>query len=286
MLNRCLALILALALLAGAATPHVSAQGEPPCLPDAGTVITRQIDSAALGRSKAYNLYLPPDWCHLDDLPLLVMLHGLSGNHTDWTVLGRLDETADALILAGEIEPLIILMPDGEKSFYVKTALGDFERYIVEELVDAVDAAFPTAATRERRFIGGLSMGGYGALYLGLTYPDRFSAIGAHSPAVFAYQAQGAPLGVYGADWSRYEERAPAAIIRREGWPADMRLFVDIGAGDFLMPGVYDLFGALLAQPTPIPEFQAHVWPGGHDWRYWRTHAPDYLCFYVGNQLN
>lgn len=279
-------LVLMVVLTIGLALlPTASAQDAPDCSPDAGTVITRQIDSAALRRVKSYRVYLPPNWCEQEDLPLLIMLHGLNGNHTDWTGLGNLHETADALIAAGEIEPLVILMPDGERSFYFSGAQGDFETYIVEELPGAVEADFPTATTRNRRFIGGLSMGGYGALYLGLKYPDRFSAIGAHSPALFQRGAEGAPIGVYGADWSHYDERAPQAIIRRDGWPADMRLFVDIGFGDgFLMPGVYDLFGALLEQQNPIAAFEGHVWPGAHNWAYWTAHAADYLRFYAGTQ--
>ncbi|NLE52825.1 MAG: hypothetical protein GX613_15615 [Chloroflexi bacterium] len=274
-----------IALLALSLIPlsAASSQDEPECLPDAGTVIEQRIDSASLGRAKSYRVYLLPNWCELENLPLLIMLHGLGGNHADWTNLGKLHVAADALIAAGEIEPLIILMPDADISWYISTPVSDFETYIVEELPDVVSTEFPVATEPERRFIGGLSMGGYGALYLGLKYPDRFSAIGAHSPALFERGAEGAPIGVYGADWSHYEERAPQAIILREGWPEDMRLFVDIGSEDELMPGVYDLFGALLGQTNPIAEFQGHVWPGGHQWRYWSTHAADYLRFYAGN---
>jgi enterochelin esterase-like enzyme len=75
-------------------------------------------------------------------------------------------------------------------------------------------------------------------------------------------------------------DTSAAASSRYTG---EMRLFVDIGSEDGLMPGVYDLFGALLSQTTPIAELQAHVWPGGHQWRYWSTHAADYLRFYAGN---
>lgn len=46
------------------------------------------------------------------------------------------------------------------------------------------------------------------------------------------------------------------------------------------MQGVYILFGSLFGQP--LPYFEGHVWPGGHDWSYWSRHAPDYLRFYVG----
>jgi enterochelin esterase-like enzyme len=255
-----------------------AAQEAPPCTPEAGVVITRSIDSAALGQTKQYTVYLPPDWCHLADLPLLVMLHGRNGDHTDWVNKGALDQAADTLILAGEIEPLIILMPDGDNSFYVNGQDGDYETYIVDELISAVDAEFPTAAARDSRFIGGLSMGGYGALYLGLRHPDLFSAIGAHSPAILS--PEDAPFFLYGPDKVLFAERDIISLITRDGWPPHMRLFVDIGASDSLMRGVYNLFGSLFGQP--LPAFEGHVWPGGHYWGYWSRHAPDYLRFYGG----
>jgi len=128
-------------------------------------------------------------------------------------------------------------------------------------------APSPPRPRGERAFIGGEHGRAIGAAVpSGLKYPDRFSAIGAHSAALFERGAQGAPIGVYGAGWSRYEERAPAAIVRREGWPDGMRLFIDIGSGDFLLRGTYDFFGALLGQPNPIAEFQGRIWPGEHDW--------------------
>ncbi len=268
--------LLLVALLLPALT--VAAQGEPPCSPDAGTVVTRSLDSAVLGQTKQYNLYLPPDWCHLSDLPLLVMLHGRNGDYTDWVNKGALDQAADMLIRSGEIRPLIILMPDGDDSFYVNGPLGDYETYIVEELLSAVEAEFPTTAARDSRFIGGLSMGGYGALYLGLRHPDLFSAIGAHSPALL--MPEEAPYWLYGAQQELFSERDIVNLIMRDGWPPHMRLFVDIGAEDKLMQGVYIFFGSLFGQP--LPYFEGHVWPGGHYWGYWSLHAPDYLRFYAG----
>lgn len=249
------------------------------CHEDSGIVITREINSTALNQTKEYNLYLPPNWCELSELPLLVMLHGYGGNFTDWVDDGHIDEAADELILAGEIEPLVILMPDGDDSYYVSSEYGDYEPYIVNELVDAVDSEFPTAATRESRSIGGYSMGGFGAMYLALTYPDKFSAVGAHSAAVFQSSNEPPPY-VYGPGGEFFSERSPVSLIERNGWPVDIRLFIDMGIDDRLMTSLYYVLTAFDHQPGV--EFEAHVWPGGHDWDYWGTHVADYLRFYAG----
>jgi S-formylglutathione hydrolase FrmB len=273
--------ILSVLLLAALLRPALpaAAQDQPACSPDSGTVITRQIESEALSQAKSYNVYVPPDWCHLDDLPLLVMLHGLNGDHTDWVTKGHIDDTADRLILSGDIQPLVILMPDGDNSFYVDGPDGDYETYVVSELVNAVDETFPTAATRDARFIGGLSMGGYGALYLGLRHPDLFSAIGAHSAAIFLRNSPDLPW-IYGEQGELFEEFDPASMIRRDGWPTGMRLFIDYGSADRLMLALYDLVVAIFDQPGI--NYQIHIWPGVHDWSYWSVHAADYLRFYVG----
>ncbi|HEX3050668.1 MAG TPA: alpha/beta hydrolase-fold protein [Aggregatilineaceae bacterium] len=256
------------------------AQQETPCTADAGTVITRTMQSEAIGQEKAYNVYLPPNWCKLDDLPLLVMLHGVDGDYTDWVDEGRIDEAADALIQAGEIEPLIILMPDGDDSFYINGEYGDYETYIVSELVGLVDQEFPTAGTRETRFIGGLSMGGYGALYLGMRHPDLFSAIGAHSPAIFRPNQNEVSQYLYGVNAERYEDFDIVSLIERDGWPDGIRVFTDVGNEDGLLGAFFRLNDVLFTRVN-VADYQVHIWPGTHDWAYWSAHAGDYLRFYM-----
>ncbi|NLX10121.1 MAG: hypothetical protein GXY36_10735 [Chloroflexi bacterium] len=277
--------LLLLALLAGWFASAGAQEDSPACHTDRGTVITESIESAALGQSKEYRLYLPPGWCDAEALPLLVMLHGLHGDHTDWTNRGQLHLTADRLIALDAIAPLIILMPDGDDSFYVPGPDGDYERYIVDELIGQVAARYPVADGRENRFIGGLSMGGYGALYLGLRHADQFSAIGAHSAAVPGRnEAPFFPEWLFGADLSLYEERDPVTLIRVDGWPDEMRLFVDVGSSDPLVLWSYERVVQFLIDRR-IPH-EAHLWPGGHDWDYWSAHAGTYLRFYAGTDLN
>jgi len=84
-------------------------------------------------------------------------------------------------------------MPQGENSFWLDTrphgiSYGDFGSYVGEELVQVTRSLFPLARQRERTFIGGFSMGGYGALRNGLKYPDTFGRIAAFSAAVHIYE--------------------------------------------------------------------------------------------------
>src|SRR5262245_4545111 len=94
--------------------------------------------------------------------PTFYLLHGLSDDYTNWMRRTRVEFYAMNL-------PLIIVMPDGYRGFYTNTESGvPYARYIAEETVGFVERTFPAARSRETRFIGGLSMGGYGALRLAL----------------------------------------------------------------------------------------------------------------------
>src|SRR5262249_13403413 len=85
---------------------------------------------------------------------------------------------------------LIVVMPDVGNSWYANWAASDegqkndWEDFIVKDLIGHVDSTFRTVAAREGRAINGLSMGGYGALMLGLKHPDVFCSVGSHSGAV------------------------------------------------------------------------------------------------------
>src|SRR5205085_11565861 len=123
-----------------------------------------------------------------DRYPVLYLLHGLTGNYTNWARMGvpRYARAYD----------LIVVMPDGGNAWYVNWAKSedgqknDWEDAIIKDLIGHVDASSRTVAQREGRAINGLSMGGYGALMLGLKHPDLFCSIGSHSGALsFARQS-------------------------------------------------------------------------------------------------
>ena len=109
----------------------------------------------------------------------LYLLHGIFGNDTDWVCGTRVQSWAQDRNLA-------VVMPSGENSFYVDMpkASAYYGTYIGKELVDFTRRTFPLSHKREDTFIGGLSMGGYGAIVNGLQNPETFGAVCALSSAL------------------------------------------------------------------------------------------------------
>ena len=102
--------------------------------------------------------------------PTLYLLHGLSDDHTIWLRRTSIERYASALGLA-------VVMPAVNRSFYTDMPNGHkYWEFISEELPEIARSFFPLSGKREDNFVAGLSMGGYGAMKLGLSCPDRFAA--------------------------------------------------------------------------------------------------------------
>jgi len=109
--------------------------------------------------------------------PVLYLLHGASDNYSNWLRNTRIEEFASEAGLA-------VVMPSADLSFYLDMALGHYYyTYITVELPRFVETMFPVSRKREDTFVAGLSMGGYGALRIGLANPERFAAVGSFSAA-------------------------------------------------------------------------------------------------------
>ena len=135
--------------------------------------------SAALQRTVPMQVILPVDKLAPDGkLPkekkfkTLYLLHGFLGNYTDWVSGTRIQRWAEERDLA-------VVMPSGDNAFYVDRpeTLNNYGRFIGEELVEITRRMFPLSRKREDTFIGGLSMGGYGAMRNGLKYHNTFGNV-------------------------------------------------------------------------------------------------------------
>ncbi|HEX3027672.1 MAG TPA: alpha/beta hydrolase family protein [Clostridia bacterium] len=100
----------------------------------------------------------------------LLLLHGMFGDHTDWSRSTQIETYAEENTLA-------VVMPSAENSFYTDMKIGGkYWTYVSEELPRACRAMFPLSDKREDNFVAGLSMGGYGAFKLALRKPENFAA--------------------------------------------------------------------------------------------------------------
>jgi putative tributyrin esterase len=119
--------------------------------------------------------------------PVLYLLHGLSDDHTAWQRYTSIERYAVARGLA-------VVMPAVDRSFYADEAHGHrYWAWVSEELPRLVGQFFNVSQTPEDTFVAGLSMGGYGALKLALTHPDRYAAVACLSGAVDLVAISGLP---------------------------------------------------------------------------------------------
>ena len=110
--------------------------------------------------------------------PTLYLLHGLGDNSSSWTRQSNIERYAWKRNLA-------VVMPEVHRSFYADMLRGNkYWTFLSEELPGLCRRFFPLSDKREDNFVAGLSMGGYGAYKLALTYPDKFCAAASLSGAL------------------------------------------------------------------------------------------------------
>lgn len=142
-------------------------------------------------------VYLPPSY-RTDPArryPVVYVLHGFTDSANSWfgAKAGwiNLEPILDRDIASGAVREMIVVVPDAntrlEGSFYTKSVVtGDWEDFIVHDLVDYIDRHYRTLANRDSRGLAGHSMAGYGTVRLGMTHPDVFSSLYAMSACCLA----------------------------------------------------------------------------------------------------
>lgn len=168
--------------------------------PAAGTVEVISLHSRALegnlvgdSPDRSVSVYLPPGYASHGErrYPVVYLLHGFTDTDAKW--FGRdgnhwihLPTVLDRAFATAGTEPMIVVMPDGLNafggSFYsASVTIGDWETFVAEELIAEIDRRYRTRAARDSRGLAGHSMGGYGAIRLGMKRPDVFAAVYAMS---------------------------------------------------------------------------------------------------------
>ena len=242
------------------------------------TVSPETFYSPILGKKTWYEVILPPGYAGgARRYPVLYMLHGAMGGASEWVEIG-IHRAADQLWSEGEIEPFIIVLPEGGTlTYWLNHADGGprYGDYLIEDVVREIDSKYRTLAAPEYRAVGGLSMGGDGALRLALTHPNVFSIAGAHSPTTrLRYEDRPGPF--YG-DFEYWQRNNSLWLIRNAGTADRLQIWIDVGWADPWVFSGRELHQALLDQG--VEHYYAEL-DGGHDADYWVGHQDRYLRFY------
>lgn len=172
-----------------------------------GTLVRRTLRSAALehtltGESpkRAVSVYLPPsyDSAPAKHYPVVYLLHGVGDTDETWTsgsaTFGNVQSVMDRGIAEGKFGEMIVVMPNEQRtigggSYYLDSAVtGKWEVFTTEELVDFIDTRYRTLPRAESRALAGHSMGGYGALVLGMKHPERYRVVYGMNPSLIGWQ--------------------------------------------------------------------------------------------------
>jgi len=228
-------------------------------------------------------VYVPKSAKELHDLPIYILLHGVYGNSWAWALKGAAHKTAEELINEQKIQPAIIAMPSdglwGDGSAYISHRNRNFDKWITEDVPTAIKENIKGAGENSSLCIGGLSMGGYGALSLGSKYPQKFKAISGHSSITKLEQMKHfveEPIDIYLSNCNT-PNVIETLLINKSQLPS---IRFDCGKDDPLLDANRKLH--LQLNDANI-DHRYEEFPGGHEWPYWQKHVSKTLEFFDDN---
>lgn len=268
-----------------AAQGPLSSQGRGECL---------TAPSKILGHSVPYCVFFPPSYFTQKTrrFPVLYYLHGLGGNEQMLLNSGGWN-LVQGLWAQHKIGQFLIVTPDGGRSFFINSQDGRvrYEDFFIQEFIPFIEKQYRVRTGRASRAIGGISMGGYGALHIAFSHPELFAAVSAHSAALIAklpaMLASDAPqplqTRILGAAFGipldpRFWNLNNPITLARTAKLAGLSIYFDCGTEDDygFNVGAEALHRVLLARHIP---HEFHLYPGGHNWRYFAQHLPASLEF-------
>jgi enterochelin esterase-like enzyme len=226
-------------------------------------------------------VFAPPGIEDMASCPLVILLHGVYGSSWSWALSGGVHISVLEMIRSKIIPPVTIAMPSdglwGDGSAYLAHNNFNFEKWIAEDVPDAVKRCIPAVNDQSKIFIGGLSMGGFGAFKIGLKFNHIFSGIAAHSSITNLQQMQffvEEKLDQYSQEDKTEEDVFETMLKHKAHLPP---ISFDCGISDPLLK-----YNRLLHQQLNgnniIHDYEEYE--GGHEWAYWQEHVIDSMLFF------
>lgn len=238
-----------------------------------------EIYSKSLEMSTAVHVILPEEGAP-SQAKVLYLLHGLTDNCSGWTRYTSVERYARERNIA-------VVLPEVQRSWYCDMRMGlDYFRYVSKELPRLCNRFFGLSMEREKNYIAGLSMGGFGALKTAFTYPERYAGVGSFSGA----------LGI-----KRLVEMNAANVLRRREAVAILGEELTVGAENDLEALASALSGATApkiylscGEQDAMYPFNnalheqldtlgiAHRYdhrPGDHNWAFWDQSIQDCMAY-------
>lgn len=248
--------------------------------------------SKSLMRTVPMNVILPVDKLTFPGMPVrenkpyktLYLLHGVFGNYTDWV-------SGTNLLRLAEENELAVVMPSGDNMFYVDqpAAHNMYGEFIGEELVEITRKMFPLSDKREDTFIGGLSMGGYGAIRNGLKYHNTFGYIAGLSSALILEDMDKRTEDSFFLSSRSYAESCFGDLTKllesdkNPNWLVNKlvaeksdvpEIYLACGQQDTLLPNTVQFYNLLKDLGLKVTYEEG---PGGHDWEFWNQYIKKVL---------
>lgn len=227
-------------------------------------------------------VFVPPNIAPDEAIPVVILLHGVYGSAWSWACNAGVHLKVHDMITRGNLPPMVIAMPSdglwGDGSAYLPHHGYHFEKWIAMDVPDALGEAVPSVQKHSPLFIGGLSMGGFGALRIGAKYGAKFKGISGHSSITnleqmklfveedvsSLAQADQVDTDVL-ATFQRYRDHLPSIRF-------------DCGRNDQLIEYNRTLHGRM--QELGIDHIYEE-YDGLHEWSYWEEHIVDTLLFFA-----
>ena len=245
-----------------------------------GTVSKVWYHSPVLDMDRRLTVYTPAGYEQgTERYPVFYLLHGMGGDENAWSELGRATQILDNMIARGEVEPMIVVMTNGNVDMQAApgetsagfvppttqlpgTMNGMFETHF-PDVVNFIDSTYRTVPDKHHRAIGGLSMGGFHSLHISKEYPDMFDYVGLFSAAILPREGATSPV---------YDDMS--GKLQRQFATPPALYWIAIGEKDFLYDANKNFRATLDAAGYPYEYVES---PDGHIWKNWRIYLTEFL---------